>query len=498
MTISSIYFKMSILAFSVKCYFLHLEADLYKIKTVFLILINQKDTMRIHFIAIGGSAMHNLAIALKENNEIVSGSDDEIFEPSRSRLLHHGLLPEKEGWNPDSITLDLDAVILGMHARKDNPELLRALEIGIKVYSYPEYLYEQCQHKKRVVIAGSHGKTTVTSMVMHALRDNQIDFDYMVGAQLEGFDTMVRLSKSAKVVIFEGDEYLSSPIDLRPKFLWYRPHIALITGIAWDHVNVFPTIEMYNDQFRFFVDSIVENGYLTWFRNDSILQNIMAQFKGELTTEAYGTLTTEVVDGCTQVLYHKQIFPVPVFGAHNMQNMTGAMNICRELGLSEQQFLTSMKTFKGASRRLQVLGQNEHSAVYYDFAHAPSKLKATIDAVREQFPDRNLVACIELHTFSSLNKDFLPQYCNTMGNADQAIVFYDPNVLSHKKMPALTAAEVAAAFNIPESAIVTNATELVLTLNSVELDHASLLVMTSGNLGGVNVKEWVDKRTDLS
>ncbi len=454
--------------------------------------------MRIHFIAIGGSAMHNLAIALKENNEIITGSDDEVFEPSRSRLLKHGLLPVQQGWNPDCITHELDAVILGMHARKDNPELLRALEIGVKVYSYPEYLFEQCQHKKRVVIAGSHGKTTVTSMVMHALRHNKVDFDYMVGAQLEGFDTMVRLSKSAKVVVFEGDEYLSSPIDLRPKFLWYKPHLALITGIAWDHVNVFPTIEQYNEQFQMFVDSISENGYLTWFSNDVTLKEMMRDYKGTLTTEAYGTLVTKVVDGQTQVLHHQQTYEVPVFGSHNMQNMAGAMNICRELGLSEQQFLASMKTFKGASRRLQVLGQNDHSCVFYDFAHAPSKLKATIEAVKEQYPDRELVACIELHTFSSLNKNFLPQYRNTMERADYPIVFFDPSVLAHKQLPVLSTEEVAEAFNIPVKAILTTTAELLLALNSVALDHANLLVMTSGNLGGINIKEWVDKRPDLS
>lgn len=462
-----------------------------------MITVNLNDNMRIHFIAIGGSAMHNLAIALKENNDIVSGSDDEVFEPSRTRLLKHGLLPKKEGWNPDGITHDLDAVILGMHARKDNPELLRALEIGVKVYSYPEYLYEQCQHKKRVVIAGSHGKTTVTSMVMHALRYNNIDFDYMVGAQLEGFETMVRLSKSAKVVVFEGDEYLSSPIDLRPKFLWYKPHLALITGIAWDHVNVFPSIEQYNEQFRLFIDSIAENGYLTWFSKDDTLKDMLSEFKGSLTTEAYGTLATRIVEGHTQVIHNQQTFEVPVFGSHNMQNMAGAMNLCRELGLSEQQFLVSMKTFKGASRRLQVLGQNAHATVFYDFAHAPSKLKATIEAVKEQYPDRELVACIELHTFSSLNKSFLPQYHNTMQKADRPIVFYDPNVLLHKQLPALSIAEVAAGFNLPESAIVTTSAQLLSTLNSVALEHVNLLVMTSGNLGGINIKEWVDKRVDF-
>lgn len=453
--------------------------------------------MRIHFIAIGGSAMHNLAIALKENNDIVTGSDDEVFEPSRSRLMKHGLLPEKEGWNPDAITHELDAVILGMHARKDNPELLRALEIGVKVYSYPEYLYERCQHKKRVVIAGSHGKTTVTSMVMHSLRYNRVDFDYMVGAQLEGFETMVRLSDSAKVVVFEGDEYLSSPIDLRPKFMWYKPHLALITGIAWDHVNVFPTIDTYNEQFRMFIDSIAESGYLTWFSKDETLKHILSEHKGVLTTEPYDALTTKIVDGQTQVMHNGQTFEVPVFGSHNMQNMAGAMNLCRELGLTEQQFLASMKTFKGASRRLQVLGQNEHATVFYDFAHAPSKLKATIEAVKEQYADRQLVACMELHTFSSLNKNFLPQYRDTMQKADRPIVFYDPNVLLHKQLPALSVAEVAAGFNLPESAIVTTAAQLLSTLDSLTLDNTNLLVMTSGNLGGINIKEWVDKRDDL-
>jgi len=440
--------------------------------------------MRIHFIAIGGSAMHNLAIALKENNYIITGSDDEIFEPSRSRLLKHGLLPEKQGWNPDCITNKIDAVILGMHARKDNPELLRALELGIKVYSYPEYIYKSSVDKMRVVIAGSHGKTTVTSMVMHALKENNIDFDYLVGAQLEGFDTMVRISESAKIVVLEGDEYLSSPIDLKPKFLWYKPHIALITGIAWDHVNVFPSIKIYNEQFRLFVNSIFDNGYLTWFSGDKTLQKLLSDYKGVFNLEAYEGFDTEVVSGNTQVLHKNKSYPVTVFGSHNMQ--------CRQLGLSDTQFLASMSTFKGAARRLQVLRQNGHSAVYYDFAHAPSKLKATINAVKEQFPARRLVACMELHTFSSLNKDFLPQYFNTMEKADRALVFYNPNVLEHKKLSPLTASEVAEAFNLEESSIVTSAVDLLENLRNEKLINTNVLVMSSGNLGGIDIKEWAE------
>lgn len=435
--------------------------------------------------------MHNLALALHENGFEVSGSDDEVFEPSRSRLAARGLLPAREGWQPELITRELDAIILGMHARQDNPELLRAQELGLKVYSYPEYLYEQCRDKTRVVIGGSHGKTTVTSMIMHALRFQGVDFDYMVGAQLEGFDTMVRLSKTAKIAVFEGDEYLSSPIDLRPKFLWYRPHLALLTGVAWDHINVFPTEEGYNEQFRLFAETIDESGYLTWFSGDSVLQKLFAETTWPFRVEPYSELEQAEEDGPSRIWYGERSWPVPVFGAHNRQNMAGALKVCQQLGLSAGQFLEAMASFKGAARRLQVLREKSDAAVFYDFAHAPSKLRASIAAVKEQYPGRRLLACMELHTFSSLSKDFLPQYQGTMVLADEALVYFNPQVLAHKRLPVVSAAEVAQAFGLPETAVVTSKAELLERLRGFSLQEANLLIMTSGNFGGLKVQDFV-------
>lgn len=435
--------------------------------------------------------MHNLALALHENGFEVSGSDDEVFEPSRSRLAARGLLPAREGWQPELITRELDAIILGMHARQDNPELLRAQELGLKVYSYPEYLYEQCRDKTRVVIGGSHGKTTVTSMIMHALRFQGVDFDYMVGAQLEGFDTMVRLSKTAKIAVFEGDEYLSSPIDLRPKFLWYRPHLALLTGVAWDHINVFPTEEGYNEQFRLFADTVDENGYLTWFSGDFVLQKLFAETTWPFRVEPYSELEQAEEDGPSRIWYGGRSWPVPVFGAHNRQNMAGALKVCQQLGLSAGQFLEAMASFKGAARRLQVLREKSDAAVFYDFAHAPSKLRASIAAVKEQYPGRRLLACMELHTFSSLSKDFLPQYQGTMALADEALVYFNPQVLAHKRLPVVSAAEVAQAFGLPETAVVTSNAELLERLRGFSLQEANLLIMTSGNFGGLKVQDFV-------
>lgn len=448
--------------------------------------------MRIHFIAIGGSAMHNLAIALKQNGHIVSGSDDEIFEPSRSRLSNHGLLPSKVGWQPEIINDSLDVIILGMHARPDNPELLRAQQLKLKVYSYPEYLYEQCRNKKRVVIGGSHGKTTVTAMIMHALQHSKVDFDYMVGAQLDGFDTMVRLSADASLAIFEGDEYLSSPIDLRSKFLWYKPHLALLTGVAWDHINVFPTIESYNLQFKLFVESVQPDGYVTWFGNDEVLKSIMEN-TSNVKSESYFSVDNKIENGRSVVVYNGKDYPVPVFGAHNFQNMAGAMNICRELGLSADDFLSSMATFKGASRRLQILAETPGGAVFYDFAHAPSKVRATVKAVKERFPERKLKAILELHTFSSLNAAFLPQYHNSMAVADEAYVFFNPEVLAHKKLPAITPEQVAVEFNIPECNVVTTTEAVAGLIRATSLDGSNLLVMTSGNFGGLRLQKLIDE-----
>ncbi|TRX71604.1 UDP-N-acetylmuramate--L-alanine ligase [Carboxylicivirga sp. M1479] len=444
--------------------------------------------MRVHFIAVGGSAMHNLAIALHQKGFKVSGSDDEIFEPSKSRLKKHGLLPLNEGWDTANITSDLDAIILGMHARKDNPELLEAQRLGLNIYSYPEYLYEQTKDKKRVVIGGSHGKTTTTAMVMHVLMQLNMDFDYMVGAQLDGFDTMVKLSKEAPIAIFEGDEYLSSPIDLTPKFHWYKPHIAMLTGIAWDHMNVFPTWENYISQFSIFADSIAKDGSLIYFDADTELVNIAEQQNNRLKTQAYDTIDHVNNNGQTIIQWNNEEYPMEVFGDHNLQNMNGARLICQELSISDDAFLKAMQSFKGAAKRLQLLQKNDHSNIYLDFAHSPSKLKATTSAMKQQFKDRQLIAVMELHTFSSLNQDFLPQYKSTMDEADQAIVYFNPEVLKHKKLPELSKETVLKAFDRDDLLVMTDSSELVQWLKEQDYTHKNLLIMTSGNLSGQDIK----------
>lgn len=442
--------------------------------------------MKIHFIAIGGSAMHNLAIALKQSGHEVTGSDDEIFEPSRSRLKAHNLLPESQGWHPEAITPDLDIIILGMHARADNPELKRAQELGLKVYSYPQYLYEQCKDKKRVVVGGSHGKTTVTSMIMHALKFYQIEFDYMVGAQLEGFDTMVRLSPTAPIAVFEGDEYLSSPIDLKPKFLWYQPHLAVLTGVAWDHINVFPTLDNYNHQFELFINSIEKGGYLTWYKNDEVLKSIVKK-STLLNNDPYLALENRTDKGQTVVLLDAKKYEVPIFGEHNFQNMSAALNICTKLGMSSNDFLISMRTFKGAARRMETLFMDDNRAVFYDFAHAPSKVKAAVHAVKQQFKSRKLRAILELHTFSSLNKNFLPQYKNALELADEPYVYFNPKVLAHKKLPLITTMEVATTFNIPLENVLVDSDKVKEMITSIK-DESNLIIMSSGNFGGVDLK----------
>jgi len=360
--------------------------------------------MKIHFIAIGGSAMHNLAIALKINGHEVTGSDDEIFEPSRGRLKKYGLLPETDGWHPEIISNDLDAIILGMHARPDNPELLRAQEIGAKIYSYPEFLYEHAKNKKRVVIGGSHGKTTITAMIMHVLKYWNRDFDYLVGSKLCDFEVMVRLSKTAPVMIFEGDEYLSSPIDRRPKFHWYHPHMALLSGIAWDHINVFPTYENYLEQFSVFMDLMEPKGTLIYNSGDKELAGLVSQNKNDIRKISYQTPDFEITDGISYVLDGKTKVPLKVFGRHNLLNMNGARLVCHQLGIENKKFFEAISSFNGAAKRLELVMQKGRGRLYSDFAHAPSKLKATLEAVKEQFPDRQLFACFELHTFSSLNR----------------------------------------------------------------------------------------------
>lgn len=444
--------------------------------------------MKVHFIAIGGSAMHNLAIALHKKGFEVTGSDDVLFEPSISRLAKHGLLPEQNGWYPEKIADNLDAVILGMHARVDNPELLAAQEKGIKIYSYPEYVYEQSKNKLRVVIGGSHGKTTITSMILHALQAAGKQFDYLVGAQLEGFDTMVQIS-DAPLIIIEGDEYLSSPIDRRPKFHLYKANLAVISGIAWDHINVFPTFENYTEQFEIFIQTIQPNGKVFYADNDQVLQQLIASNQSAVTKIAYRLPVYEVLNGITSIICDDKKYPLQVFGEHNLLNLEAARSICSELGINADDFYSSMVSFKGAARRLELLGKNETTNIYKDFAHSPSKLKATIHAVKAQFPNRQLVACMELHTFSSLNKEFLSEYKGCMDEADVAVVFIDAQTFVQKKLEPYDADAVKVAFNRDDLLFFDKPQEFNAFVDQQQLTDKNLLLMSSGNFGGVNLNE---------
>ena len=440
--------------------------------------------------------MHNLAIALSRKGYHVSGSDDEIFEPSKSRLNRQGILPESVGWNADVISSELDAVILGMHAREDNPELLKARALEIPIYSYPEYLYEQSKSKKRIVIGGSHGKTTITSMLLHAVNALKMDVDYMVGAQLEGYDCMVKLTEDADTIVLEGDEYLSSPIDRRPKFHLYKPDVALISGIAWDHINVFPTFDNYVEQFEIFCSCIVENGTLIYNTEDVEVKTLGEKYANELTTIPYSTPQYEVTDSGTLLSYNGQKYALRIFGGHNLQNLIGAMHLGGTMGISEHDFLTAMASFTGAGKRLQKVTESETFTMYKDFAHSPSKLKATTKAVKEQYKDRRVVACMELHTFSSLKKEFLPHYLNAMEAADVAIVYFSPEVVKHKKLEPITKEQVAEGFG-GNIMVMTETKEVLDYIEEQKWDNSVLLMMSSGNFDGIDYdslgKEIIDK-----
>ncbi len=445
--------------------------------------------MKVHFIAIGGSAMHNLAIALRLKGATVTGSDDEIVEPSKSRLNNYQLLPESIGWDPNRVHADLDAVILGMHARADNPELAKAKELNIPIYSYPEYLYEQTKNKTRVVIGGSHGKTTITSMILHVLAFCNIHTDYMVGAQLEGFECMVKLADDTTIAILEGDEYLSSPIDRRPKFHLYRPNISLLSGIAWDHINVFPTFENYVDQFRQFINLTEKDGTLIYCSSDSDLE-ALANEKSNLAIDylPYNVHPHVIKDGVTYLTTSSGEVPLQIFGDHNLQNLNGAKLVCEKLGLSSGQFYEAIQSFKGASKRLELVLEVKDSVFFKDFAHSPSKLKATTSALKQQYPKRRLIACMELHTFSSLNKDFLQHYDGAMATADKAYVYYNPHTLAHKQLPDILPSEVKNAFNSSNVEVFTDANKLLAALKDEKWPNTNLLMMTSGTFDGIDFK----------
>jgi UDP-N-acetylmuramate: L-alanyl-gamma-D-glutamyl-meso-diaminopimelate ligase len=443
--------------------------------------------MRVHFIAIGGSAMHNLAIALHKKGFNVTGSDDVLFEPSASRLGKYGILPAQEGWYPEKITPELDAVILGMHARIDNPELLKAQELGIKIYSYPDYIYEQSKDKLRVVIGGSHGKTTITSMILHVLQEADKKFDYLVGAQLEGFETMVGLTHDAPVMIIEGDEYLASPIDRRPKFHIYKADIGVISGIAWDHINVFPTFDNYIEQFKIFAETIQPNGKLIYSATDEVLNAMVSGLDIDVEKLPYSLPEYTIENGITSVIADGKSYELEVFGQHNLLNMQAARLVCEALGINSADFYQYVTTFKGAARRLEVVGKNDNATIFKDFAHSPSKLTATIEAVKAQFPNRQLIACIELHTFSSLNKDFLNEYAGTMNHADKAIVFIDRKTFEQKKIEPYPAEAVKNAFANDNLLFFNEPAELLKYLEALDITNSNLLMMSSGNFGGINL-----------
>ena len=485
--------------------------------------------IHIHFIAIGGAAMHNLALAVASKAGYrVTGSDDEIFDPALTHLREAGLLPDELGWHPERITPDIDAIILGMHAREDNPELVKARELGLKIYSFPEYLYEQTKDKIRIVVGGSHGKTTTTSMILYVLQRLGIEADYMVGAQIEGFERMVRLSDTAQYAVFEGDEYLTSPLDLRSKFLWYHPHVAILTGIAWDHINVFPTFPEYVDTFRKFVHSIEPNGSFIYYQGDENLcllaeevkqkqSSSLVRVKSSARSDAQWS-SVEHSGGGVSIIPYKEYegdVAMQVFGRHNMQNLQAAMLACHCIGVAPDDFYREISTFNGASNRLEKICETETSVAYKDFAHSPSKLKATINAVRERYPEKKLIACMELHTFSSLMADFLPQYKDCMKEADVAYVYFNPKVIEHKKLTPISAEEVRQAFGTANVTVFTDSEslqdrlkELVPSLVRVKssarsdaqwssVEHSgggvSLLLMSSGTFDGINVKEFASQ-----
>jgi UDP-N-acetylmuramate: L-alanyl-gamma-D-glutamyl-meso-diaminopimelate ligase len=440
-----------------------------------------------HFIAIGGAVMHNLALALVQKGYQVSGSDDEIYEPSRTRLESAGILPAAYGWFPEKITADLDGIILGMHAKIDNPELNRAQETGVPVYSFPEFIFNQSQNKKRVVIAGSHGKTSITSMILHVLKDQNVDFDYLVGAQIEGFDLMVRLS-DAPVIVIEGDEYLTSPIDRTPKFFHYRHDIALVSGIAWDHFNVFPDFEDYKVQFSKLMDQTPKNGELIYCEADLLVKDAAEKSSTFGQKTPYKAHPAEIVDGKTFLITGSGALEIGIFGDHNLQNLQGALEICRALGVSSEQFYHSIPSFKGAAKRQEILASGKSGILFRDFAHAPSKLKATVNAVKNQFPERKLIAVQELHTYSSLNKAFLPNYAKSMDEADVAVIYLNPHAVALKKLELMDEATLRDGFKRPDLLLFTESSALKNYLDSQNYTNTNLLLMSSGNYDNLDLE----------
>jgi UDP-N-acetylmuramate: L-alanyl-gamma-D-glutamyl-meso-diaminopimelate ligase len=445
--------------------------------------------MNIHFIAIGGSAMHNLAIALHQKGYQISGSDDTIHDPSKSRLEKHGLLPKEFGWFPENISSNLEVIILGMHAKKDNLELLKAQELGLKIYSYPEFLYEQSKDKTRVVIGGSHGKTTITSMILHVLKYHEKEVDYMVGAQLEGFETMVHLTEENDFIVLEGDEYLSSPVDMRPKFHLYKPNIALLSGIAWDHINVFPTFENYKDQFRIFTDSMINGGSMVYNVEDEHVKDVVESSENHIKRYTYETPNHFIENGITYLETEEGDLPLEIFGKHNLQNLAGAKWICQHMGIDEDDFYEAIESFSGASKRLEKIVESNATVIFKDFAHSPSKVAATTKAVKQQYSERTVLACLELHTYSSLNAEFLAEYEGALDFADKAVVFYSPHAVKIKQLEEVSEQQIAVAFKRDDLSIYTNPQEFKDFLYNQNLDNTAVVLMSSGNYGGLDFEK---------
>ena len=443
--------------------------------------------MKIHFIAIGGSAMHNLAIALKLKGYSITGSDDAINDPSRSRLKKYNLLPKKEGWFSDKITSDIDAVVLGMHAKDDNPELLKAREIGLKIYSYPEFIFNQSKDKIRIVIGGSHGKTSITSLVLHVLSTLNIESDYMVGAQLDGFEVMVKLTDTSKYIVLEGDEYLSSALDLRPKFHLYKPHIALISGIAWDHINVFKTFENYLKQFEIFINSIVKNGTLVYNELDPELKKLVSSNKSNLNYIPYSIPKHKIIDGISFIDINNRLYRLKIFGDHNLQNISGALNICKALGVESEDFYNAITSFNGASNRLELVYKSSETIIFKDFAHSPSKVKATTEAVHKQFPNRKLISFFELHTYSSLNPLFLEKYRDTLKYSDECYIYYSEKNMRIKRLEPIDSELIIRSFNHSSLTVIDNYEKLNKKIYDLDLSNSVLLMMSSGKFGGLDI-----------
>ncbi len=445
--------------------------------------------MKIHFIAIGGSAMHNLAIALKLKGYAITGSDDLINDPSRSKLKKYNLLPEQEGWFLEKISSDIDAIVLGMHAKGDNPELIKAKELGLQIYSYPEFIYNLSKDKIRVVIGGSHGKTSITSLILHVLKSQNVDADYMVGAQLKGFEVMVKLSDESKFIILEGDEYLSSAIDPRPKFHLYKPHIALISGIAWDHINVFKTFENYVQQFEIFINSIENNGTLVFNKLDNELVKLIESNTNNIKFIPYSLPEFKINDGITCIDFDGKSYKLNIFGDHNLQNISGALHICNSLGIKSEDFYNAITSFNGASNRLELIYKSSNSTIFKDFAHSPSKVKATSEAVRKQFPETRIIACFELHTYSSLNPAFLNKYRDTLNNLDECYIYYSEKNMKIKRLTPIDSNLIIQSFNHANLTVIDNYEKLKETMFSLDLTNSVLLMMSSGKFGGLDLEK---------